>query len=134
MVGTKGLKGLKEWWLQADYDYETAEVLFNTGRYIYCVFFCHLAVEKVLKGIWEEKFKSIPPNPHDLVYLAKKLELNLPNELREFLTFLNRLSVPTRYPETLKGLLDLLNKFQTYQILTKTQEILEWIKKNIKKS
>jgi HEPN domain-containing protein len=31
---TKGLKGIEEWFLQADYDFETAEVLFNAGRYI----------------------------------------------------------------------------------------------------
>ncbi len=34
-------KPVKEWFIQADYDFGTAEAMFKTGRYIYAVFMCH---------------------------------------------------------------------------------------------
>jgi len=45
-------KDHKEWILQTEYDMETADIMFNTGRYFYAVFMCHLAIEKALKGIF----------------------------------------------------------------------------------
>lgn len=42
----------KEWLRQADYDMETAEAMFESGRYIYAVFMCHLSLEKALKGLY----------------------------------------------------------------------------------
>ena len=130
---TKGLKGIEEWFLQADYDFETAEVLFNAGRYIYCVFMCHLSVEKMLKGLWEKKFQKMPPKTHNLVYLAQKVEINLPEDLKKFLTYLNRGAVPTRYPETLRELYKTYSPLKTKEILNKTKEVREWIKKNVNK-
>ncbi|WP_367401612.1 HEPN domain-containing protein [Geoalkalibacter halelectricus] len=37
-------KRTEEWLRQSDYDFETAEVMFNSGRQIYAVFMCHLAI------------------------------------------------------------------------------------------
>lgn len=36
----------QEWLKQADYDMETADIMFANGRYFYAVFMCHLAIEK----------------------------------------------------------------------------------------
>ena len=44
----------QEWLKQADYDFETAKAMFDTGRYIYSIFMCHLTIEKVLKA-WYTK-------------------------------------------------------------------------------
>jgi HEPN domain-containing protein len=51
----------EEWFKQADYDLETAETLFKSGKYIYTVFMCHLSIEKALKGLYAKKFKKYPP-------------------------------------------------------------------------
>lgn len=40
----------EEWIEQAEYDLETAEHVLSTGRYLYVIFLCHLAIEKVLKA------------------------------------------------------------------------------------
>jgi len=45
-------KAAEEWFKQAEYDYQTASAMFDSGRYIYTVFMCHLSVEKILKGIY----------------------------------------------------------------------------------
>ncbi len=49
-------KSKEEWFKQVIYDLGTAEAMFSTERYIYCVFMCQLTFEKALKGLWAEKF------------------------------------------------------------------------------
>lgn len=50
----------KEWYFQSDYDLETASDMYNSGRNIYCIFMCHLSLEKALKGLFIKK----PENFH----------------------------------------------------------------------
>lgn len=44
-----------EWLDQVKYDLDTAESMFNIGRYIYTIFMCHLAIEKALKALTVKK-------------------------------------------------------------------------------
>ena len=67
-----------EWFRQAQYDLGTAESLLATGRNPPVIFFCHLAIEKALKGLYVEKFDESPEKTHSLVYLVELLELELP--------------------------------------------------------
>jgi HEPN domain-containing protein len=53
-------KEIKNWLDSSQYDLETAEHMFNTGRYIYTVFMCHLAIEKALKAKVEEVTNKTP--------------------------------------------------------------------------
>ncbi|MGE5443763.1 MAG: HEPN domain-containing protein [Ignavibacteriales bacterium] len=64
-------KGVKNWLESAQYDLETAEHMLKTGRYIYTVFMCHLALEQVLKAKVEEVTGRTPPRTHDLGYLME---------------------------------------------------------------
>jgi HEPN domain-containing protein len=90
---------MAEWLRQADYDLKTAQVMFDNRRYIYTVFMCHLAIEKALKGLYQTRLNEVPPRVHNLVFLVEKLGLDLPATLYEGLFSLNRVSVPTRYPD-----------------------------------
>ncbi|MFA6612547.1 MAG: HEPN domain-containing protein [Dehalococcoidales bacterium] len=121
----------EEWSKQSSYDFETAEAMFKTGRYIYTVFMCHLAVEKSLKAIYANKFKKDSSKTHDLIYLVKKVELELPSQHRDFLEDLNDLSVPVRYPEKISSLLKQYKKEHIKELLKKTRELLLWLKKSI---
>jgi HEPN domain-containing protein/acid stress-induced BolA-like protein IbaG/YrbA len=101
-MSNKGGIGPDEWFLQARYDLKSAEVMFASRQYIHAVFMCHLAVEKALKGSYASKTADMPPRTHNLVYLAEKAEIELPVDLSEFLTTMDNVSVPTRYPDELK--------------------------------
>ncbi len=120
-----------EWFKQAAYDLETAEVMFNTGRYIYTVFMCHLSIEKALKGLYAKKFEMGSPKIHDLSFLTKQIDLKIPELLQDFLEDLNDLSVPTRYPDELESLLKQYNKDRTRKILSQTKELLLWLKEKL---
>jgi len=118
-----------EWIKQSDYDFETAEYMFKGGRYFYSVFMCHLSIEKMLKGIYFNKFKLMPPKSHNLVFLVEKIEYILNDEFSEFISELNLASVATRYPEDLIRISNEFTKARTAIIITKTKEFLKWLKK-----
>jgi len=46
----------EEWVKQAQYDIDTAHAMLKAGRNIYCVFMCHLAIEKM--ALWTFKWVS----------------------------------------------------------------------------
>ena len=67
----------KNWLASADYDIETANHMLATGRYLYVIFMCHLALEKTLKAIAAEAQQKTPPKTHDLLYLVNLGSVNL---------------------------------------------------------
>jgi len=117
-----------EWYFQSDYDLETAFDMFKSGRYIYCIFMCHLSLEKVLKGLLVKSKGEFPSKSHSLIYFVEKLELKMEDSYYEFLFTLNKISVPTRYPEDLRKLFSAYSKERTINILNRTKEIQLWIK------
>jgi HEPN domain-containing protein len=42
---------IANWIESSDYDIETAAHMFKTKRYVYVLFMCHLATEKLLKAL-----------------------------------------------------------------------------------
>jgi len=122
-------KQVKEWFIQSDYDLETADAMLKTGRFVYCIFMCHLTLEKALKGLIIKKFDKVPSKIHNLIFLADELNLELTEEQLKFIYKLNALSITTRYPDELKKLIKVYNLETTKQILNNTKEIQQWIKK-----
>ena len=60
----------KDWFEQAEYDYETALYMSEGKRYTYAVFMCHLENEKALKGIILKLTGVQPPKIHSLIQLT----------------------------------------------------------------
>jgi HEPN domain-containing protein len=117
-----------EWLKQADYDIDTAEFMAAGGRFFYAVFMCHLAVEKAIKGLYQQRLNETPPKTHNLVYLLKKVDA-MPSEITgRFITKLNEASVVTRYPEDIDKLQSLYTQDVAKDILLKSKEVLQWIK------
>ncbi len=75
-------KDQKEWFLQSEYDYESAQAMFQAGKYIYSVFMCHLSIEKYLKGIYRINQNVEPPRVHSLVFLVEVNKISVPESLR----------------------------------------------------
>jgi len=114
------VKDHKEWLLQAASDLETADVLLEASRYIHCVFFCHLAVEKALKAMVFLKHNQEPPKTHNLNALLKKADLAPPPDLKYFIDELSLASVPTRYPEELRAISKDYSKIRTKKSVEKS--------------
>ena len=61
------------WKNAAEYDIETAEVMLNSGRYLYVVFMCQQAIEKLVKGLFVLYLNEEPPKVHNIVFVFKKI-------------------------------------------------------------
>lgn len=100
-------KRIVEWLKQADYDLDTAEFMAKGGRYFYAAFMCHLAIEKALKGLYEQKLQEIPPKAHSLLLLLDKIGLKPDTDKGKVITRLNEANIGTRYPDDIDKLQDI---------------------------
>lgn len=118
--------------ISAEYDLGTAEHMLNTGRYIYVVFMCHLALEKILKAIAIEATNSPAPKTHNLLYLTKLAKINFPGTHLEFVSKINNASLITRYPEDFARLVEVYPADIVTSYLEQTKDVIAWLKQNEK--
>ena len=61
------------YWIElSDYDYDTAQAMWETRRFLYVGFMCHQVVEKILKAYWSKVLEEQPLKIHHLSRLAAK--------------------------------------------------------------
>lgn len=120
----------KNWLASADYDIETARHMLATGRYLYVIFMCHLALEKTLKAIAAEAQGRIPPKSHDLLYLVTLGSVKPSQAHLDFIGKLNNASIPTRYPEDLAKTISVYPKKVAADYFERTKEVVQWLKQD----
>ena len=123
-------KDTANWIALTDYDLETAQHMLATGRYLYVIFLCHLALEKILKAHVAEVTQSLPIKTHDLIYLVKKSQLELSQQHLDFVGKINTASIPTRYPEDLQRSLKEYPKAVAEDYLNQSTELIQWLKQH----
>jgi HEPN domain-containing protein len=121
-------KSAAEWIKQADYDYDTAELMHHAGRNFYAVFMCHMAIEKALKALLLLRTGEVPPKTHNLILLLSRIGLKPPAPIAENIIRLNEANVSTRYPEELSEMIALYDSDSAKRIISQAKETLSWIK------
>jgi HEPN domain-containing protein len=121
----------EEWFKQAAYDLKTAEIMLENKRFIYAVFMCHLTIEKALKGLYQYRLNEVPPKVHNLIYLVEKISLSPSEKLYNAIFELNRVSIPTRYPDDLTKMKSEYKKKNTLEIINSSKEVLKWLKNQL---
>jgi HEPN domain-containing protein len=121
-----------EYWNDiANYDLETANAMFSTGRWLYVVFMCQQAIEKLCKGLYLLYIDDNVPWIHDINSLITKFEDKLPEALddRKRLLFakLSAFYLNNRYPEYKERLSTSLNMEEAQSILNETKEAFAWL-------
>jgi HEPN domain-containing protein len=48
------------WLAESLENLDTAKVLYSNKKYLEAAFFCHLSMEKMLKGFFVKRMKSVP--------------------------------------------------------------------------
>lgn len=119
---------IKYWVDLADYDLETAKVMLDSGRYIYVLFMCQQAIEKILKAHVVRTTQKFPPRLHNLVRLLELSELILDEENKKFLEKLNYYYISSRYPEDRKELAKEVNKQLAREYYNNSEELFKWLK------
>lgn len=121
------MKTYEQWVGQAHYDLDTARAMFDSGRYLYVLFCCQQAVEKMLKAVIVKRTNEFPPRIHALVRLAEAAALDPAEDRIQFLRELSNYYIQTRYPEEIEGLTAKISVEQARRILEQTEETIQWI-------
>lgn len=123
--------------MQAEYDIETAQAMFDSGRYIYTVFMIHLSIEKAIKGIYAQTLEENPPKTHHLLYLIERIQsmitFEIPENIFAPIREIDKVSIPVRYPENLRELAKDYQRETTLEILTAAKEVLHWLNSKLNK-
>lgn len=122
---------LKYWLDIAKYDLETAAAMLKAGRYIYVLFMCQQALEKILKAHVTKTTKKYPPKVHNLLYLLENAKLSADVKDREFLEKLNYYYLESRYPDEQKKISREINKELAEKYYAKTREVFQWLEQKL---
>ena len=126
-----------EHWLNvAENDLDTAEFMYNGGRYSYLTFMCQQAIEKLAKGIYVYTFNEEAKYTHNINSVLVKIDSIANNdEYDNYKTFFNELFmyyVAGRYDVYKEKIVKSLNKATSENILNKTKEAFLWLKSQVK--
>ncbi|GBU22085.1 hypothetical protein R80B4_01990 [Fibrobacteres bacterium R8-0-B4] len=121
-----------EYWLDiAEYDLGTAEAMLNGGRWMYVLFMCQQAVEKLCKGLYTLYVDDNVPRMHDITKLFgwfdDKLPIPVPAERRELFSELSQYYLNNRYPEFISKLSTKISETEARSVLAKTKEAFAWL-------
>ena len=94
---------------------------------------CNQVIEKIFKAYFVKVKKAQPPYTHKLIRLAEESNLYklMSEEQKEFIFMITPLNVETRYPTQKQDILESLSKEKCKEIINKTEEMMEWIKKKL---
>jgi HEPN domain-containing protein len=109
-------------------DLAAAESLLEKGHLRHCLFFAHLALEKMLKAHVTQRTKNMPPWIHSLPRLATLAGLKLTGEQMDFLREFGAYQIEGRYPGAEQIEID---HDLACEELRKTREMLAWLSRQL---
>ena len=87
------------WAEEAKRSLKVADDLFKLKHYLETLFYCHLALERLLKSKVVEATQKDPLYTHDLVKLAEKAKFKLIDDQVMQLAKINTYNIRTRYQD-----------------------------------
>lgn len=124
-------KELSDYWIKSsDEDYETMKILYKSKKYTWSLFFGHLVIEKILKGIYAKYNIENPfaPKTHDLLYLAKKLKMKLNETQEKKLELITSFNINSRYDSYKNDFYNKCNFEYTRKQIKNIKELRKWLK------
>ena len=119
------------YWLDiATYDLDTAEAMYQTGRWLYVAFMCHQSIEKTLKAYWSGTQDDIPPYTHNHKRLAEGcgLYVRMSASQRCFIEEITNFNIEARYPEDRTALYKQLTPEVCRYFIDETKNLTQWIR------
>jgi len=123
---------VKYWLESAEDDWPVTSHLFASGDYHYALFFGHLYLEKLLKGLVVQVTGQHAPRSHNLIYLSERADLTISVNQRKILVRVTNYNLETRYPEERAILRKRYTKDFTEAELKVIEETGRWLKSGLK--
>lgn len=122
------------YWIEmSDYDFDTANAMLSTKRYLYVGFMCHQVIEKILKAYWSKMLEQPPLKIHTLSRLAEVtgIDAQMSDNQLDLIDSLEPLNIEARYPSYKERLLSSLTYERCKELIKQTDELRLWIKSRL---
>lgn len=116
------------WKASGEEDFAAAESLLEKGHLRHCLFFAHLAVEKMLKAHVTRQTKGVPPRIHNLVRLVEIACLRVDSDQEKLLREFGVYQLEGRYPDSEQVS---LSPSLAKEEITRAKEMIVWLKKRL---
>lgn len=121
-------KQLESWIKSARSDLDTATLLVNEARLKEGLFFCYLAIEKMLKAHVIRLSRKSPPKSENMMDLLYRARIQLSEQDRELLGILVDCQMELSYPVYDD---DIPTVNQAFDYLDRTRELFVWLEKTL---
>ena len=106
--------------------------LFEKGDYSYALFFGHLAIEKMLKGLYVANKGEHAPPIHNLPRLARLADIHVSNKRNEQLVLITAFNIEARYPDLKRSFRKKCTKVYAAAQIQVIKDIMKWLREAMK--
>ena len=126
----KDVEKVYQYWLSSsDNDYEVLLNLFQSHNYNWALFLGHIVLEKLIKAYFVKHTGTHAPFTHDLRLLAKKCELEIPNEME--LDVITSFNINARYDSFKEDFQKRCTPEFSNEWLNNIKTLRQWIKERL---
>lgn len=130
------IEKFEHWEDIAKYDLDTAEAMYHAGRYLYVVFMCQQAIEKLTKGLFVFVRGKEAPRTHNIYSVFKNIfdpdlkDENFNEKEKEYAPFFAELLayyISERYPSYREKLSSSVKQEKAREVLERSKEVFAWL-------
>ncbi|HEA29726.1 MAG TPA: HEPN domain-containing protein [Leeuwenhoekiella sp.] len=123
------VKKIADHWIQtSEDDAETMMILYNSKSYGWSLFLGQISVEKLLKALYVKKFGKHAPFTHNLLKLAKLVNIEMSSEQLETIDKITSFNLNARYDDYKKEFYQVCTQDFTQEWIDKITILRKWIK------
>jgi HEPN domain-containing protein len=115
------------WRESSDQNYATMQNLIKTQEYSWGLFLGHLVIEKLIKALYVKRQQKHPLFSHDLLRLAKKIDIELPAGYDEWLDEITTFNLNARYDDYKQNFNKLCTIEFTNEWIDKIETLRKWL-------
>lgn len=121
----------RDWLRQAERNLISSLINGKEGLYEEACYESHQAAEKAIRAILNYLNKE--RRGHSLLYLSSELDVNVPDDIKECIIYLDRHYIPSRYPDVYaEGIpADYYTVKDSEQCIKCAEKIVNWVKSHI---
>lgn len=126
---------MKYWIESSDADYNTMLYMNDGHKNTWALFIGHLVIEKLLKGLFakENMENPVAPKVHNLILLAEKSNLDVPQNIREKIQVINTFNIGARYDDYKNTFEQKCTDEYTKLQIKNIEEVRVWLKEQLMK-
>ncbi|MBA4409948.1 MAG: HEPN domain-containing protein [Bacteroidota bacterium] len=118
---------INHWRESSEQNYASMQNLIKTKEYSWALFLGHLVIEKLLKALYVKRLQKHPAFSHDLLRLAKKIDVELPEGYDEWLDEITTFNINARYDGYKQNFQKLCTVDFSNEWISKIETLRQWL-------